>query len=348
MAKLGEGDKRWIVEDRKDGANVNAWHWTERDDTKWAKEAFKSVICGKALDEAGLLTFAKDIDHWEGDVLFFNRKGKQTVVYNLEIRMKWKGYIVDGEGTQLAKGSGKVSIYELSEEALDEGLDLTVEINRDKATGAADALFATVKREAARVLASQGAAFHELLKARLAEINGGPPAIIPESAAAAKPEPGPEPAALSEEEAAIVRQAEEDELAKEKAAAKAAAEAETSRTAALGAAYHDAVSGALNARATDGVPQEWDLSGQRITDVEMAAIVKAVLAAEPPLSSLNLARNALTDSGLQAICIALGQGGAPKLMQLDFRDNPAVTAAGRNMFKGLRALRGDGFEAMFE
>ena len=27
MAKLGEGDARWIVEERKDGANVHNWHW---------------------------------------------------------------------------------------------------------------------------------------------------------------------------------------------------------------------------------------------------------------------------------------------------------------------------------
>lgn len=27
MAKWGEGDPRWIVEDRPDATNVNNWHW---------------------------------------------------------------------------------------------------------------------------------------------------------------------------------------------------------------------------------------------------------------------------------------------------------------------------------
>ena len=27
MAKWGEGDPRWIVEERPDAANVNNWHW---------------------------------------------------------------------------------------------------------------------------------------------------------------------------------------------------------------------------------------------------------------------------------------------------------------------------------
>lgn len=29
MAKWGEGDPRWIVEERPDGTNVNNWHWYE-------------------------------------------------------------------------------------------------------------------------------------------------------------------------------------------------------------------------------------------------------------------------------------------------------------------------------
>ena len=29
MAKWGEGDPRWIVEERQDSHNVNNWHWKE-------------------------------------------------------------------------------------------------------------------------------------------------------------------------------------------------------------------------------------------------------------------------------------------------------------------------------
>lgn len=28
MAKWGEGDPRWIVEERPDATNVNNWHWS--------------------------------------------------------------------------------------------------------------------------------------------------------------------------------------------------------------------------------------------------------------------------------------------------------------------------------
>lgn len=37
MAKVGEGDERWIVSERQDGANVHGWHWQEKDCLAWAK-----------------------------------------------------------------------------------------------------------------------------------------------------------------------------------------------------------------------------------------------------------------------------------------------------------------------
>ena len=37
MAKWGEGDPRWIVEERPDATNVNNWHWTEKNADAWSK-----------------------------------------------------------------------------------------------------------------------------------------------------------------------------------------------------------------------------------------------------------------------------------------------------------------------
>lgn len=42
MAKWGEGDPRWIVEERADAHNVNNWHWRESDATQWSKTRFRS------------------------------------------------------------------------------------------------------------------------------------------------------------------------------------------------------------------------------------------------------------------------------------------------------------------
>jgi activator of HSP90 ATPase len=44
MAKFGEGDKRWIVEDRADGANVHNWHWAEIDCLPWSQKRLRDLL----------------------------------------------------------------------------------------------------------------------------------------------------------------------------------------------------------------------------------------------------------------------------------------------------------------
>ena len=44
MAKLGEGDDRWIVKEREDGANCNNWHWTTKNITSHVTEALSAAV----------------------------------------------------------------------------------------------------------------------------------------------------------------------------------------------------------------------------------------------------------------------------------------------------------------
>ncbi len=50
MAKWGEGDPRWIVEERADAKNVNNWHWTEKNATQWSKDKIHSLLIGFTFD----------------------------------------------------------------------------------------------------------------------------------------------------------------------------------------------------------------------------------------------------------------------------------------------------------
>ena len=52
MAKWGEGDPRWIVEERPDATNVNNWHWTEKNADGWSKNKLK-VICDLSVSVIG-------------------------------------------------------------------------------------------------------------------------------------------------------------------------------------------------------------------------------------------------------------------------------------------------------
>ena len=51
MAKWGEGDPRWIVEERPDATNVNNWHWTEKNADAWSKSKIKVELrCSLIFD----------------------------------------------------------------------------------------------------------------------------------------------------------------------------------------------------------------------------------------------------------------------------------------------------------
>ena len=67
MAKWGEGDPRWIVEDRPDATNVNNWHWyekmvginyhlflssfrTEKDASGWSRDKLEGLLVGLKFD----------------------------------------------------------------------------------------------------------------------------------------------------------------------------------------------------------------------------------------------------------------------------------------------------------
>lgn len=104
MAKWGEGDPRWIVEERADAKNVNNWHWTEKNAGPWSKEKIKSLFTGFVIDsdKCNLFVFAYEIDFieitevskCEGDANANNRKGKLIIFYEWEVELAWKGIIV--------------------------------------------------------------------------------------------------------------------------------------------------------------------------------------------------------------------------------------------------------------
>ena len=102
MAKVGEGDARWIVSDLKDGTNVNQWHWQETDVLQWCQHKLKQeVLCpanniklrehfssnsGSRLDFIVELMEAKTT----GEAYINTRKGKLIAGYELKVVLPFK------------------------------------------------------------------------------------------------------------------------------------------------------------------------------------------------------------------------------------------------------------------
>lgn len=124
MAKWGEGDPRWIVEERPDATNVNNWHWTEKNASQWSQSKLKELFTNLEVeDERGPCTIV-EMSKCEVDASVINRKAKLIFFYDLLLTLEWKGR-VKGSDTEI---SGKIEIPSLTEDQEPKDIDITVTI----------------------------------------------------------------------------------------------------------------------------------------------------------------------------------------------------------------------------
>jgi len=124
MAKWGEGDPRWIVEERPDATNVNNWHWTEKNADQWSKAKIKELFTNHIVESPKIGNVViEEVDKCDGEARANNRKGKLIFFYEWEITLKWKGH-VNGSDKEV---TGKIEIPNLSEEHDDmEDVDIDI------------------------------------------------------------------------------------------------------------------------------------------------------------------------------------------------------------------------------
>jgi activator of HSP90 ATPase len=137
MAKLGEGDKRWIVEERADGANVHNWHWAERDCIQWARKRLADLLEDvKVLEGSGGLWIRTDkVESVTGEAYVNIRKGKIIPGYELTVSLSWKGEAKDGEGNLISQVEGRVQMPYIADENSDEDPELRVSVLDDTPVG---------------------------------------------------------------------------------------------------------------------------------------------------------------------------------------------------------------------
>ncbi len=130
MAKVGEGDARWIVQEREDGTNVHGWHWQEKDVLKWSTVRLSELLGGcKILNgEDQIFITTTTIDSVTGEALINNRKKKLIPSYELAVKGQWTGEIKDGSGTSVLSTSGTFQLPYISDENADEDPELTVSL----------------------------------------------------------------------------------------------------------------------------------------------------------------------------------------------------------------------------
>ncbi|GJQ15382.1 hypothetical protein GpartN1_g7173.t1 [Galdieria partita] len=99
MALRGQGDKRWIVEEREDGTNVNHWHWNEYDVSSWATKRLKEMLSDGSYQLDSPWRFRIDsIEQVHGEATVYVRKGRVKSLCDLEVSGHWS--VVKAENSE--------------------------------------------------------------------------------------------------------------------------------------------------------------------------------------------------------------------------------------------------------
>lgn len=164
MAKWGEGDPRWIVEERPDAINVNNWHWTEKEASPWSRDVFEVLFEGLVIEQASIGKVTVDrLGTIQGEACINNRKAKLIYIYDWDLELKWSGRV---NGRDLVVG-GMIRIPNLSDENDIDEIDVSVTVNdedRKLHPEVADALKEMVRKHGAGILRSKCQQYIQMLK----------------------------------------------------------------------------------------------------------------------------------------------------------------------------------------
>ena len=356
MAKLGEGDARWIVKEREDGANVNSWHWTTKDVSKHTKSTVAAALEGLSfpapLDQCRITSAEVD-----GECSVNNRKGRTFLIYEFEVKLKWEGGLLDGDGLNLDSAKGTMKLGDVSAESLD---DLDVEFtSKSRGSPCSEAM----RKQG---VAAVKAAVVACIKGLQEEVAAGAAADAAAKAGGAKVD-ATAAAAEAIAKGAPVRPLPQP-LKVESAAAAAAAAA---RAPATGAAKRfdvdsddddaDAKAKARSKRCDDdddeAPPPELARALKRLTDapdsltavrlsncgvrdVHLPALIDVLRKMGCGVQTLDLAFNRLTDAGIHLLAKALAAGAAMELAEVRLGGNRTSPSAPA-LTQGLRQVRNE-------
>jgi activator of HSP90 ATPase len=135
MAKLGESDPRWIVAERKDGSNVNSWHWDQKDKTKVCEQRLKDLFKGRVLYECPEYQIvSKELTDFEGDVTIANRKGKLRCFFEVKFTLKWSA-MEKGASELDSLIEGKMIVNDCDTQNYVDNYDITVNTETKSPSG---------------------------------------------------------------------------------------------------------------------------------------------------------------------------------------------------------------------
>jgi len=127
MALWGQGDSRWIVEEREDAKNVNNWHWSEVDASTPSKKFFKEKFLTLTATGSEGSVRVSEVTKCEGEASVNNRKGKVIYFFEWSIELKWCGKTAMSNDNI----TGKIIVENISEENTADEVDISTRQNKN-------------------------------------------------------------------------------------------------------------------------------------------------------------------------------------------------------------------------
>eukprot|EP01120_Amphizonella_sp_Union-15-10_P008490 TRINITY_DN3062_c0_g1_i1.p1 TRINITY_DN3062_c0_g1~~TRINITY_DN3062_c0_g1_i1.p1 ORF type:complete len:336 (-),score=74.95 TRINITY_DN3062_c0_g1_i1:7-1014(-) len=127
MARVGEGDPRWLVQNRPDGKNVGNWHWSEKNLMPYTKQTLKKLFEAVQVptEDSSIVTFSS-LESVKGEITLNNRKRRVFYLYELEVKVLWSGSTADG-----ASGKGLIKAKEISQDNPDDQFEVEVTMDNE-------------------------------------------------------------------------------------------------------------------------------------------------------------------------------------------------------------------------
>ncbi|CAO3695125.1 unnamed protein product [Umbelopsis ramanniana] len=144
--------------------NVNNWHWVNKNCLNWAKTYFQQELVGIEAEKNGIKTSVSKVTEVTGDVDLNQRKGKIITIFDVELKLEWKGVAPDGTEAQ-----GRILIPEVAHDTdID---DYVFEISVTDDSNAKHAIKEVVRKELTVKLRQKLSTFAgDLIKAHGADV----------------------------------------------------------------------------------------------------------------------------------------------------------------------------------
>ncbi|KAF2449113.1 hypothetical protein P171DRAFT_350920 [Karstenula rhodostoma CBS 690.94] len=89
--------------------NPNNWHWVNKDVSPWAKDFLTNEVLQISAEEDGVSVKVDSLMSMDGDVDVSQRKGKVITIFDVKVKLEYKGKNQEGE-----EASGTITVPEVA------------------------------------------------------------------------------------------------------------------------------------------------------------------------------------------------------------------------------------------